>query len=62
MIFQQILQFLQKHYGWTNGQIMFLSYTDAIDASESDDFPTDLTILKKHYRPKDQSTDGHVLL
>ena len=29
---------------WTNGWKMFLSYTDAIDASEKDDFPTDFSI------------------
>ena len=29
---------------WTNGWKMFLSHTDAIDASEKDDFPTDFSI------------------
>ena len=30
---------------WTNGWTMFLSYRDAIDASENDDFQTDFGIF-----------------
>ena len=40
---------------WTNGWKMFLSHTDAIDASEKDDFPTDFSILNT---VTDQWTDG----
>ena len=33
--------------GWTDGWTMFLSYTGKIDASENDDFSTDLAIFTK---------------
>ena len=38
--------------GWTNGWTLFLSHTDAIDASENNDFPTDL-----NNEPTNQQTD-----
>ena len=41
---------------------MLLSYTDEIDASEIDNFPTDSAFLQEHYQPMDggtnQRTDG----
>ena len=33
--------------GWTNGRTMFISRTVVIDASESDDLPTDFVFLAK---------------
>ena len=47
-------------YEWTNGWTMFLSYTDAIDASENDDFPTDSAFFTKALPtngPMDQRTN-----
>ena len=38
---------------WTNGWRMFLSHTDAIDASEKDYFPTDFSIKNKGYGSTD---------
>ena len=52
--------------GWTNGCTMLVSYTDTIDASETDDFPIDLAIFTKSLRtlkdgqPKDQQTNGPI--
>ena len=50
--------------GWINERTsewtMFFSYTDAMDASENDDFPTDFAIFTKALGtngPKDQWTD-----
>ena len=51
--------------GWTNGWTMFLSYTDAIDASKNDDFLTDFAIITKALRTNqrmDRQTDGHTLI
>ena len=55
--------------GWTNGWTMFHSDTDAIDASENDDFATDFAIFTKALRtnrwtnrqtngPTDRQTNG----
>ena len=49
--------------GWTNGWTMFLFYTDAINASENDDFPKDFAILQSitdqwTNGPTDQQTNG----
>ena len=41
---------------WTNGWTIFLSYTDAIEASENDDFLTALAFLSKAL-PSDQPMD-----
>ena len=41
--------------GWTNGWTMFLSYTDAIDASDYDDLPTEFAFFTKALR-----TDGRM--
>ena len=43
--------------GWTNGWTMFLSYTDAIEASETDDLPTDFAFFTKAL-PTDRRTNG----
>ena len=52
--------------GWINERTsewtMFFSYTDAMDASENDDFPTDFAIFTKALGtngPTDQWTDIH---
>ena len=47
--------------GWTNEWLMSLSCTDAIDASENDDFLTDFSIFTKALwtdAPSDQCTNG----
>ena len=66
--------------GWTNGCIngwtKFLSNTDAIDAPENDNFPTELAFFYKRMTdqrsnqqtdrptdgPTDQQTVGHTLI
>ena len=45
-------------YGWINGWINIPSYTDAIDASEKDDFQKDSAFFQNHYGRTDQWTDG----
>jgi len=56
-------------YAWTNGWTMFLFYTDAIDASENDDFHTDFALSIKALRTNrptdrrtDRTSDGKTLL
>ena len=47
--------------GWTNEWTNKPFYTDAMDASENDDFPTDFAIFTKSLRtnrPTDQGTNG----
>jgi len=54
--------------GWTNGWTdmwiegqmdgQLCSHTDAIVASENDDFPTDFAFLQKLNQPTDKPTDG----
>ena len=46
--------------GWTNGWTMFLPYTDAIEASEKDDFLTYFLLFAKALQteqPTDQKTN-----
>jgi len=50
---------------WMDGWTMFLSHTNAIEASKNDDFPTNLTISTKALgtdRRTDGWIDGHTLL